>query len=52
MKYPIVPSRKDTELELLEEEAGNVDGKGIVQALIAALDLQVDQYVHQCSWHT
>ncbi|VDC00896.1 unnamed protein product [Peniophora sp. CBMAI 1063] len=38
-----VPSRKDTELRLLEQEAGDAEGKGIVKAVIDAVDLQVDQ---------
>ncbi|VDC03262.1 unnamed protein product [Peniophora sp. CBMAI 1063] len=38
-----VPSRKDTETELLEDEANLVQGGGLVQALISSVNLQVDQ---------
>ena len=38
-----VNSRKDTELQLLEEEALNPEGRGLVKAIIGALDIQVDQ---------
>ncbi|VDC03130.1 unnamed protein product [Peniophora sp. CBMAI 1063] len=38
-----VPSRKDLEGQLLEEEASHPEGHGLTEALINALDLQVDQ---------
>ncbi|VDB96079.1 unnamed protein product [Peniophora sp. CBMAI 1063] len=38
-----VPSRKDAELKLLEEEAAGSEGRGLVKAVIDSLDLVVDQ---------
>ncbi|VDB96616.1 unnamed protein product [Peniophora sp. CBMAI 1063] len=38
-----VPSRKDAELHLLEEEAKKPEGKGLAKAIIDAVALQVDQ---------
>lgn len=43
--HSVVPSRKEAELELLEEEATRTDGRGMVEAIIGALDVQIDQYV-------
>lgn len=41
--YRPVPSRKNVEQELLEEEADSYEGRGVVEAIIAALDIQIDQ---------
>ncbi|VDB99537.1 unnamed protein product [Peniophora sp. CBMAI 1063] len=38
-----VTSRKETEVQLLEQEASQLDGKGLVKAIIDAMNLQVDQ---------
>ena len=39
----VVPSRKETELKLLEEEALNPQGRGLVKAIVDSMDVQISQ---------